>query len=67
MKPVDQIPLIDASVAKLDKRINKAQATIWKLEDRVRVLLKRIERARAYSRELGKKRSRVATFNLDMD
>ena len=54
------------TVAKIDKRINKAQTTIWKLEDRMRCLLRRIDRVRRYSRELGRKRSEIATFELSL-
>ena len=63
----DQIPQMDKDLAKIDKRINKAHTTIWKLEDRMRCILKRIERVRNYSRELGRKRSYIANFQLELD
>lgn len=65
--PKDQIPMIDAAVARLDTRINRAQATIWKLEDRIRTMIKRVERVRKYSRALGKEKSRIATFTLNLE
>jgi prefoldin subunit 5 len=62
----DQIPAIDAAVARMDKRINRAYATIERLTGQVNVLVNRIERVRRYAKELGKERSRIATFSLDL-
>lgn len=66
MNVLDQIPAMDLAVAKIDKRIGKAQAALWKLEDRINTLLKRAERSRRYMRELGKKRSELQTFQLGL-
>lgn len=66
MTCTDQIPAIDAAIAKIDKRINRAYATIRKLESRANDIVKRVERVRRYAKELGKKRSIVATFSLNL-
>ena len=67
MTPQEQIPQMDKDLAKINKRIYKAQRTIWKLEDRMRCILNRMERVRRYSRELGRKRSYIANFQLELD
>lgn len=66
MTPREQIPGIDAAVAQIDRRINRAYITIERLNDEVNRRLKRIERVRRYARELGVKRSKIATFELSL-
>lgn len=66
MTTAEQIPAMDAALVKIDRRIDKSSVTIMKLEEHMRTLQKRIDRVRRYRRELGIRRSRIATFELSL-
>ena len=63
---MQQIPAIDLALAKLDSRIARALGKRERLEDERRILDRKLDRLSRYLRELGRRRSYVANFTLDL-
>ena len=66
MNTTDQIPTIDAEVARIDLEIQKHMKAKFKLEEELRRLHKSLDYRERMLKELGAERSRVATFQLGL-
>jgi len=67
MNTADQIPTIDAEVARIDLEIQKHMKAKFKLEEELRRLHKSLDYRERILKELGAERSRVCTYKLFED